>query len=85
MRLQCTNTNHLKKMFWWPLSLFFEYTITINAYFYKYALTTAMLCSPYEPYTLAGFEPGFPISEADAMSTAPRRHAPGQRFLFTSM
>jgi hypothetical protein len=26
-----------------------------------------------KPYTLAGFEPGPAVSEADAMSTAPRR------------
>jgi hypothetical protein len=26
-----------------------------------------------KPYTLAGFEPGSAVSEADAMSTAPRR------------
>jgi hypothetical protein len=28
---------------------------------------------PLKPYTLAGFEPGSSVSEADAMSTAPRR------------
>jgi hypothetical protein len=26
------------------------------------------------PYTLAGFEPGSSVSEADAMSSAPGRH-----------
>jgi hypothetical protein len=29
-----------------------------------------------KPYTLAGFEPGSAVSEADAMSTAPRRQGP---------
>jgi hypothetical protein len=33
--------------------------------------STAMF--PLKPYTLAGFEPGFLVPEADAMSTAPRQ------------
>jgi hypothetical protein len=32
-----------------------------------------MLCFFPKTYTLAGFEPGSAVSEADAMSTAPRR------------
>jgi hypothetical protein len=32
-----------------------------------------LLCFPKKRYTLAGFEPGSAVSEADAMSTAPRR------------
>jgi hypothetical protein len=35
--------------------------------------TTAMLHVSLKPYTVAGFEPGSSVPEADAMSTAPRR------------
>jgi hypothetical protein len=35
--------------------------------------TTALLCFSLKPYTLAGFEPGSAVFEADSMSTAPRR------------
>jgi hypothetical protein len=35
--------------------------------------TTALLRLPKKPYTLADFEPGSSVPEADAMSSAPRR------------
>jgi hypothetical protein len=35
--------------------------------------TTALLCCSKKPYTLAGFEPGSAVSEANAMPTAPHR------------
>jgi hypothetical protein len=35
--------------------------------------TTALLFFFLKPYTLAGLEPGSAVSEAGAMSTAPRR------------
>jgi hypothetical protein len=34
-----------------------------------------MLSFLLKPYTQEGFEPGSSVPEADAMSTAPRRHA----------
>jgi hypothetical protein len=34
----------------------------------------AMYDFPQKHYTLAGFEPGSPVPEGDAVSTAPRRH-----------
>jgi hypothetical protein len=35
--------------------------------------TTTLLCFPKKPNTPAGFEPGSSVSEAYALSTAPRR------------
>jgi hypothetical protein len=46
----------------------------------KSIFITALLCFPKKPYTLAGFEPGPAVRKADAMTTAPRRHA--RAFLF---
>jgi hypothetical protein len=38
-------------------------------------LHSSIAMFPLQPYTLAGFEPGSSVPEADAMSTAPRRRA----------
>jgi hypothetical protein len=51
-----------------PLFIFFNtQTMTIKSKTYN------RIVFPKKTYTLAGFEPGSAISEADAMSTAPRR------------
>jgi hypothetical protein len=34
-----------------------------------------------KPYTLAGFEPGSSVPEANVMSTAPRRQGDGAKFI----
>jgi hypothetical protein len=34
--------------------------------------TTTLQCFPLKPYTLAGFEPGSSVPEAETMSIAPR-------------
>jgi hypothetical protein len=44
--------------------------------------TAALLWPPKKPYTLAGFEPWPPVTEANAMSTAPRRRARVKTFNF---
>jgi hypothetical protein len=57
-----------------PLFLFFN-TQTLHI---KSKTQQHCYVIPKKPYTLAGFEPGSAVSEADAMSTAPRR----QRIVF---
>jgi hypothetical protein len=60
-----------KKLFFGPIPLFFLF----NTQTMHIKSTTQQHCYvfPKKPYTVAGFEPGSAVSEADAMSTAPRR------------
>jgi hypothetical protein len=61
-----------------PLFPFFQHTSLLGGFY-----TTAMLWYHKKPYNLAEFEPGFSVPEADAMSTAPRRHPQGKCLYFS--
>jgi hypothetical protein len=62
---------HMPRKIWqpWPLFLF----STHKQCSLILVFITALLWFPQKPYTLAGFEPGSSVPEADAVSTAPCR------------
>jgi hypothetical protein len=66
---------NLKKYFWAKTVIFLFSTQAMSI---MSIIGTLQHCSAFpKTLTLAGFEPGFSVPEADAMSTAPRRHQGG--------
>jgi hypothetical protein len=62
---------YLKKiiLFRWPLNLFLK--VNTQTMHIKSILYNSIDMFPKKPNTLAGFEPGSSVPEADAMSTPP--------------